>query len=178
MKTTLYIIALILNLLFFSCDRGCDEETCLCKTINLVFYYNFSDSSNNSFPLEQMDNFQVIVFNNKLMDTVYSYKLVNPLYAQDAFKKLEIVIEGELNSSSNKYYNDLTYYILNKELGYIDSIYSFEFNYSIIRCNKQKNGNYCGDPKCMDIDESSAKFYFNNKQYKFSDLPITINYDK
>lgn len=177
MKPTIYIISLFLNLLLGSCNKNCNDEVCPCNSLKLILNYNFNSSSNNSFPLKQIDNFHVIIYNNKLNDTVSSYNLSYWQYEKGDYKKLEIIIQGELNNSEFNDYKNFTYYIINEELNHIDSISNIDFDYSKISCNKQQNDTWCEDTECMEFDESSLKFKFNNKEYKINDLPITINFD-
>ena len=175
MKTILYIISLILNILLNSCNKNCNEEVCPCNSLKLILHYNFNPSLSNSFPLQQKDNFHVIIYNNELNDTVSSYNFSQWQYEKGDYRKLEIVIQGELINSEFNDYQNFTYFIVNEELDYIDSINNIDFNYSKIRCNKQQIDTYCEDTECMNFDESSFKFTLNNKEYKIHDLPITIN---
>jgi len=170
-----YLIT-ITFLILSSCNKDCKEEICPCNSLKIIMKYNFDESSTNSFPIQQVDKFKVLVINKNTDDTISIYSLDHWLYGEGNYRQLEIVISGELNNSKFNDYTNLSYYIVNKELNIADSITNIKFNYSIIDCEKQQKDNYCLANQCLEFDKKSFAFCYNGTNFSLDDLPININY--
>lgn len=173
MKTLKLIFIICLIPICFIIKSCCLDEVCRCSGLKLKFVYNFDTTTTNHFPIEEINNFKIILINSNNNDTLRVSQL-NRKYKGTSF---EIYIRGELSElEQNK---SINYYIVNEKLDYKDSITNIDYEYtSVVDCNEHQNESYCGTADCILFDESSVSFEFNGKKYSYSDSPITVNYEK
>ena len=171
MKTKIFLITVMVSLLLTSCSYFACVEECICEPIKLQIYYNFDQTTGNCFPLTEQNNFREILYNANLKETTRSF--TSPFeYNPDNYKVWYVFIWGELKESKYNDYTNVTFYIKNEKLGYVDSITDISYNYSKYWCDSP----FCNDLQCKNFIDSTITFKFNNKTYKLSDMPIVVNY--
>src|SRR4030042_2138278 len=118
MKKDKLLFLFILFLMLFSCRENCLDEVCQCTPIEIILEYNFNPSSSISFPVTQIDNFEVFIVNISMEDTVTYSNLSNWKYETGYNRKVSIFIYGELSPSEYNDYKNFTYYVVNQDLNY------------------------------------------------------------
>jgi hypothetical protein len=156
---------LIIGLIFLnsSCISDCDEEVCICNAMGLQINYNFDTTTQKYFPASSITDFELMIYHNVLRDTLNKSKMSPNWFNENgAYQEFSIDIPGEVNIDELTPYDDyenLTYFIVNRDLNYIDSITNITVEHSsTISCNEQRGADFCTDAECKEFDYSSLSF--------------------